>query len=44
MIEVRHNRGIDMKKLLLIALANTVKYNRLERNITQEQLCRKDGH
>lgn len=32
-----------MKKLSLIDLANTVKKNRVEKNITQEQLCEKTG-
>ena len=32
-----------MKKLSLIDLANTVKNNRAEKNITQEQLCEKTG-
>ena len=32
-----------MKKLSLIDLANTVKKNRAEKNITQEQLCEKTG-
>ena len=43
MIEERCNGGIDMKKLSLIELAKTVKHNRLERNITQEQLCERTG-
>ena len=34
---------IRMKRLLLADLAETIKSNRIEKGITQEQLCKKTG-
>ena len=33
-----------MKRLLLADLAETIKSNRIEKGITQEQLCKKNGN